>query len=68
MSETSDGRRAVSDETAQLVKLSENPLLVLIVEDDPLVCDRLAALVTSAGFIAHTAHSASQAIYRSSQV
>ncbi len=62
-----DIRRVVSDETTQLIKLSENPLLVLVVEDDPLVRERLAALVTSAGFIAHTAHSAAQAIYAFSE-
>jgi two-component system cell cycle response regulator len=57
-----DIQRAATDETTQLIKLSDNPLLVLIVEDDPLVCERLSGLVKSAGYIAHTAHCASQAM------
>ena len=60
-------QRAGSDETTQLIKLSANPLLVLIVEDDPLVCERLAGLVASAGFIAHTAHSSPEALYAFSE-
>jgi hypothetical protein len=40
----------ISEETTQLIRLSDSSLRLLLVEDDDLVRERLAALTTAAGF------------------
>jgi len=57
----------IADDTAQVARLDENALSVLIVEDDALVRGRLAELVSAAGFIVHTATSAEEALYAFSE-
>ena len=57
----------VSEDTAQVAAMKDNALSVLIVEDDSLARARLQTLVSSAGFIVHTAGSAEEAIYAFSE-
>lgn len=57
----------VASEPAPPVKANDNALIVLIVDDDPLARERLSVLVSSAGFMVHTAGNAEEAIYAFSE-
>jgi two-component system, cell cycle response regulator len=54
-------RITISEETTQLIRLSDSTLRLLLVEDDDLVRDRLATLIMAAGFEVHVAGSVEQA-------
>jgi len=57
----SERRITVSDETTQLIRLSDSSLRLLLVEDDDLVRERLGTLIAAAGFEVHVAGSIEQA-------